>query len=51
MIANTEINETGKIFLSPFFGLPDYFFKEPVTTFPLSFFWKFCCPFRKRVGG
>ena len=39
MIANSEINETGKIFfLSPFFGLPGYFFKEPVTTLPLSFF-------------
>ena len=51
MIANSEINETGKIFFQLFLVYPAGFFEESVTPSPLPLFWKFYCPLRKGAGG
>ena len=47
MIANSEINETGKIFFFPFLVCPAGFFKESVTPIPYNIFGNFIVPSEK----
>ena len=47
MIANTEINETGKIFSLPFLVCPTIFLKNQLPPSPCQFFGNFVVPFEK----
>ena len=51
MIANSEINETGKILSHPFLVCPVGFLKNQLPPSLLPLFSKFYCPFRGRGIG
>ena len=51
IIANSEINQTVKIFPYPFLVCSAAFLKNQLPPSPSALFWKFYSLFRKRVGG